>query len=581
VSRIVVGCSTASILATSREPLGVRGEHVVRVPSLERGDAIRLFVLRATAADNLFDSPRADRETVVAICDRVDGIPLAIELAAARTASLTTTEILDRLDDRFRLLRSIRTRGPERHQTLRATVTWSYQLLSDSERECFDRLSVFAGGFDLAAAEAIAAGGDVDPDQVIDLLDELIAKSMVVADTTNPTTRYRLLDTLRQYGAEQLDASGSTASVRDAHLAHYTSLVEQVFVQWESPEQLVARQRYSQEWDNIRAAHHWSCATLDLQRSQKLVLNTAAYAQFALRHEHADWSARTLSLVSHPDGLTARVLGNAAGWALLAGRLDDCCELARRGLELAEESNGHGTCRSMLLYGLMLSGEEAQAVSVMADVQDTIDGDARPFVRWIAARALWDVSSDRPAGPAALEQFVSISEQIGGPLYLFNARYGQGEQALLTKIGGDVERAIHFLDDAVATAGEVGERRLMMEALSLKALAMASSNHPDTTEQIRAAITASVDERDWWATVHALHAFVIHLTNQSALEDAATIVGFLDTAPTYSDEVHQLLQGSVASAEMSGALGEYRETGRHMSRDDVLAFALDRLEPRP
>ena len=579
VSRITAECPTVSILATSREPLGVRGEQVVRIPSLDRSDAVRLFVLRATAADNSFDWPRTDHDAIAAICDRLDGIPLAIELAAARTTSLTPTEILDRLDDRFRLLRSSGRRGPERHQTLRATVSWSYQLLSDLERTFFDRLSVFSGEFDLAAAEAIAAGGEVDRDDVIDLLGELVSKSMITADRTKRETRYRLLETLRQYGEEQLDASGSIASVRDRHLAHYTVLAEQLFALWESPEQLVARERYRQEWDNFRAAHAWSCSTLDVQRSQTLVLNTAAYAQLVLRNEHAEWSTRTLALVSAPDGLTSRVLGNASGWALVAGRLDDCCELARRGLELAEESNGRGMCRGMLMYGLVLSGRSEQAPSVMSDVQDTIDGDARPFVRWFAARALWDVNSDQPSGPAALEQFVSISEQIGGPLYLFNARYAQGQQALFADAAVDVERAIEFLDEAVDTAGQVGERRIMTYTLSLKALAMASDNHPETTNQIRAAIATSVHERTWGATVRALNTFVIHLVNQSSLDDAARVVGFLETEPMHVDEYHHLLEGSITSVESSVELAEHRETGRNMSRDDVVAFALDHLDP--
>lgn len=579
VSRIVADCSSVSILATSREPLGVPGEHVIRILSLQRSDAVRLFLLRAAAADDSFDSSKADVEVIAAICDRVDGIPLAIELAAARATSLTPTEILDRLDDRFRLLRSSGRSGPERHQTLRATVTWSYQLLSGLERSFFDRLSVFPGEFDLEAAEAIAAGGDVDRGDVIDLLGELVDKSMIIADRTNRETRFRLLETLRQYGEERLDARGSTESVRDLHLAHYNFLAERLAAVWESRDQLVARATYRQDWDNFRAAHAWSCSTLDLQRSQTVVLNTAAYAQQGLRSEHAEWSTRTLSLVARPDGLTARVLGNAAGWALVAGRLEDCCDLARRGLELAEEPNGLGTCRFLLMYGLILSGQSELAASVIPDVQDTIDGHARPLVRWFAARALWDVSANEPSGPAALEQFVSISEQIGGPLYLFNARYAQGEQALFADAEVDVERAIEFLDEAVETAGQVGERRIMTYALSLKALAMASGNHPATADQIREAIATGLNERSWGAIVRALNAFVIHRVNHPSLDDAAKVVGFLDSEPMHVDEFDRLLQRSIASVEGSVEFAQYRETGRNMSRDDAVAFALDHLEP--
>ncbi len=580
VSRIVAESASSSILATSREPLGVPGEQVVRVPSLQPSDAVRLFMLRAAAADDSFPSSGTDRETIAAICDRVDGIPLAIELAAARTTSLTPTEILARLDDLFRLLRRSGRHGPERHQTLRATVTWSYQLLSNVERACFDRLSVFSGGFDLAAAEAVASGGAVERDDVIDLLGELVDKSMIVADRANRETRYRLLETLRQYGEERLGASGSETSVRDRHLAYYTSLAEHLFVQWEGSEQLAVSASYGREWDNFRAAHGWSCSTRDPYRSQRLVLYTAAYAQLALRSEHAEWTTRTLSIVDRPNGLTARVLGNAAGWALVAGRVDECSDLARRGLELAKESNARGTCRGMLLYGLMLGGRSEEAASVMPEVQDTVDSDAAPFIRWFAARALYDVNSDRPSGPALLEQFVAVSEQIGGPLYVFNARYAQGQQALFAEGDVDVECAIEFLDEAVHTAGEVGERRIMTNALSLKALAMASGNHPETADQIKAAITTSLDERAWHTTVHALNAFVIHLVNQTSLVEAATIVGFLDSEPLhFVDEYDHLMESSIASVEASIELAAHREIGRNMSRHDVVAFALDHLDP--
>ncbi len=178
---IVAGCPTVTIVATSREPLGVDGEIVVRIPSLEESFGCELFVLRATAADSSFEPSDADREVIAVICRRLDGIPLAIELAAARIRSLTPTELLARLDDRFRLLRGGGRGGLERHRTLRATVAWSYQLMSSDEQLLFDRLSVFAGTFDLAAAEAICARDCLDDTDIVDLLGDLVDKSMVIA----------------------------------------------------------------------------------------------------------------------------------------------------------------------------------------------------------------------------------------------------------------------------------------------------------------------------------------------------------------------------------------------------------------
>jgi predicted ATPase/class 3 adenylate cyclase len=576
VSRIVAECSMVTVLATSRERLGVPGEQVIRIPSLQRGDAVELFLLRAAAVDISFDPSKSDHDVIAAICDRVDGIPLAIELAAARITSLTPTEILDNLEDRFRLLQRSGRDGLERHQTIRATITWSYQLLNAAERTFFDRLSVFPGGFDLDAAEAIGPRDDDDPGDVIGLLGELVAKSMLTAERTDRGTRYRLLDTLRQYGTERLDASGSTASARDRHLAHYVARAEQLFAEWEGPDQLVARASYRQDWDDFRAAHACSCATLDVRRSQAIVVNTAAYAQHGLVTEHAEWCTHTLSLVATPDNLTAQVLGNAAAWALAEGRLDDGLDLARRGLELADEPNALGTCRISLMYGLMLGGRPEQAVAAMSDVQDTVDGDARPFIRWVAARALWDVNVGRPAAPAALEQFVAISEQIGGPIYLFGARYAQSR--FFTDGDVDVDCAIELLDEAIEAAAQVGERKALTSALSLKAIAMAKADHPKTEAQIREAISVGLGERSWGPVVRALTAFVVHRVNQSSLDDAAKVVGFLDSEPVRIVEDHAVLQRSIASIQDSAGFIESREIGRTMTREDVVAFTLEQLD---
>ena len=162
--RVTASCPTVALLATSREPVGVAAERVWAVPSLDAAvEGVELFCDRAAAADAAFSPTEADRAVIAAICGRLDGIPLAIELAAARVRSMTPSELAGRLDDRFRLLRGGRRGGLERHQTLRATVQWSHQLLTGQERALFDRLAVFAGGFDLDSAEAVCADDTIDP----------------------------------------------------------------------------------------------------------------------------------------------------------------------------------------------------------------------------------------------------------------------------------------------------------------------------------------------------------------------------------------------------------------------------------
>ena len=197
------------MLATSREPLGLPGEVVRRVPSLDPAtDAVLLFIERAAAAADGFVLDDANRAVVAAICARLDGIPLAIELAAARTRALTPSDILARLDDRFRLLRGSGRGSHERHQTLLATVTWSVQLLSPAERCLFERLSVFAGTFSLPDAEAVCGVDPLERCDVVDLMSALVDRSMVVAEAgAAGLSGYRLLETLRQFGEQALAAS--------------------------------------------------------------------------------------------------------------------------------------------------------------------------------------------------------------------------------------------------------------------------------------------------------------------------------------------------------------------------------------
>ena len=263
VAAIEAGAPDATVLATSREPLGLPGEVVRRVPSLDPAtDAVQLFAERAATASDGFVLDDSNRSVVAAICARLDGIPLAIELAAARVRALTPAEILARLDDRFRLLRSSGRGGHERHQTLLATVTWSVQLLSPEERCLFERLSVFAGSFALGDAEAVCGIDPLDPLDVVDLLSALVDRSMVVAEAgRDAVTRYRLLETLRQYGEQALAADSSTTAMRDRHLAHFLARAEHWYAQQSTAEEPEANHAFAANWDNLRAAFDWALAT--------------------------------------------------------------------------------------------------------------------------------------------------------------------------------------------------------------------------------------------------------------------------------------------------------------------------------
>ena len=219
LAAILAASATVKVLATSREGIGVADEQLWRVPSLDAGAAVELFVERAQGIAPGFSMARpGEADAVVEIRRRLDGIPLAIELAASRMASMTVNEVRDRLDQRFRLLVGSR-RGLARHHTLRHAVAWSYDLLDRAEKLLLERCSVFAGGFDLQSACAVA--GSDDEFAVLDLLDALVRKSLLVADRSSGRTRFSMLETIRQFAEEQLVASGAASEARAAHAGYF------------------------------------------------------------------------------------------------------------------------------------------------------------------------------------------------------------------------------------------------------------------------------------------------------------------------------------------------------------------------
>jgi len=282
VSEIVSACPGVRVLATSREGLNVAGERILVVASLEvpddlddadgadlaaiaASDAVRLFVERAQAVRAGFVLDGDNAGAVAQVCLRLDGVPLAIELAAARVGMLTPTELAARLDQRFRVLTGGGHGSVERHQTLRAAIDWSYELLAEAEQLVLDRLCVFAGGFTLEAAEAVTAGDGIDSADVFELVAGLVARSLVVADAEGSETRYRLLETIRQYAQERLDARGDTARVRAGHAGYYARFAEAAAAGLMSPDELAWLARFGREVDNVRAGLAWVVGTGDVE----------------------------------------------------------------------------------------------------------------------------------------------------------------------------------------------------------------------------------------------------------------------------------------------------------------------------
>jgi len=287
VEELTVTCPRVVVLATSREGLALDGERIFAVPALaapETGadlgavgasDAVQLFVERACAADADFVLDAANAAAVGQVCRRLDGVPLAIELAAARVTSMSPAELASALDHRFDLLAGGRRRAVKRQQTLRATIDWSYDLLDESQQRLVARLAVFAGGCTREAAEVVCAGGPIEPRAVLGLLTDLVARSVVVAERGGIETRYRLLETIREYGEERLAEHDEIDPLRDRHAGYFTDFALRCGDGLWGPEQIAWGDRMNADGENILAAFAHAVDTDDLDLAVRLLEATS------------------------------------------------------------------------------------------------------------------------------------------------------------------------------------------------------------------------------------------------------------------------------------------------------------------
>ncbi|MEV4314458.1 LuxR C-terminal-related transcriptional regulator [Actinocrispum sp. NPDC049592] len=368
-------CPEVSIMATSREPLGVAGETVWRVPSLKEDEAVELFVDRASLAAPGFDVHTTQTD-VRAVCEQVDNIPLAVELAAAWVRALSPAQIAAGLADRFRVLAGGARRAIPRHQTLQASMEWSHALLDDDEKAVFRRMAVFSGTFTLEAAEAVC-------DSELAMIGRLVDKSLVSVRENDGHVRYRLLDTVRQYAQERLDASGETETIRDRHLDHYLREVEAAQDGLETDQDTWRRELLSQQ-DNINAALDRGLSTKD-DRGRRLA---AAMARqwFITGQVHAglDFLRRAADPADR-SSLQSRLLAGIALLGMLSGRMVFIDEVARQGLELAAENGddvARGRCLTAMAFTAFFSDFE-KCEAVAREAHEVRSGD--PFTEDFAA----------------------------------------------------------------------------------------------------------------------------------------------------------------------------------------------------
>jgi predicted ATPase len=367
VDLLLRSCKNVHILASSREALGVEGElawhvrsltspdikHLPAIEQLSQYEAVRLFIDRAILVQSHFMVTNENAPAVAQICSRLDGIPLAIELAAARVNVLTVDQIAKRLDDRFRLLTGGARTALPRQQTLRAMIDWSYNLLTEQEQLLFRRLAVFVGGWTLEAAEAVCSGAGIESDLILDLLSPLVKKSLVHVTEENGESRYYRLETIRQYAREKLLETQEAAYIRDKHLEYFIQLAEQGYEQLHGPNDLIWIEKLEREHDNLRAALSWSLGSPDVDPQKALQLSGAVQDFWDARgytSEGYEWLKR--SLTKAPDAPTKQRCRSLRGAGLLCIRLTlekESAAYAKESLRLSRELN----IPSLIIWSLL------------------------------------------------------------------------------------------------------------------------------------------------------------------------------------------------------------------------------------
>jgi predicted ATPase/class 3 adenylate cyclase len=449
------------ILASSREPLHIAGETTYQVPplavpetgaaatpeALARYEAVGLFVERAAAAQSSFQMTPQNAAAVAEICARLEGIPLALELAAARVRAISAENIATRLVDRFRLLTVGDRTALPRHQTLRALIDWSYDLLTQAERILLRRLAVFAGGWTLEAAEVVGAGGEIQHGDVLELLTALVEKSLVVVATNG--VRYRLLETVRQYALERLDESGERDTTRTRHLAFYVAIAEGARTGLTGPEQGTWLSRLDLERENILAAHvYGDSAEGGGELGLKLVY---AVQPYLLRRSVMEFGHRAIAEALIRPGAEVRNLVRckalfAAGWqTYYMGRYQEASGYLEESLSIARELND----RTMIAVVLQPLG--------MTSLGRRESANARQY----------------------LEEALVLARENGNKHQIVAALNALGQ---LTRLEGQLDQAEALYADVLALAREQGDRESI--AFALLNLAMASIGR-QRTEHVR------------------------------------------------------------------------------------------------
>jgi predicted ATPase/class 3 adenylate cyclase len=530
--RLLTSCPHVSMLATSRESLALEGEHVWRVPSLRlpagysaeeigQSEAVRLFLDRAAAVRPSFALTADNAAAVVDICRRLDGIPLALELAAARIAHLAPREIAGRLSDRFHLLTGGR-RGIQRQQTLQAVLDWSHELLGEPERILLRRLAVFAGGCTLDAVQGVCGGDGLEPESIIDVLGSLVARSLVEAEDQGDHTRYRLLETMRLYAQDRLVAAAEAERVRNTHAEWYLHRAEtpegpgvQVLLWFPQGDVQTARA----DLDNMRQATDWWLT----QGRYDLVVRMAASTISAFHNhgrfdEPAEWLERALAREAElPRALRVRCYTALAAAAEIRGEFFVANERARAAVALAEDPVEVGGAYSFLVGNLTwITPDEAERLLETAPVWTKPLGPRAEDYIWVMRGWLATARHDYDQAIACLSR-ANVSTRLGSALFVvrlvrgdiaeaaallespamqgivseFFEYYQPFLRALITAVGGDRATARAHLVEAVALVRRGKIPLGLADCVIGCAVAACHAGDPERASELLAAVQAA------------------------------------------------------------------------------------------
>jgi predicted ATPase len=560
-------CPKAHLLATSREPLGIGGETIYRVPSLSLPapgdadqaaaaacDAVALFAARAREQGTSLALDADTIPLVVSVCRRLDAMPLAIELAAARLRSMSLADLDGRLDQRFRLLTGGSRTALERQQTLRATVDWSYSLLTAAEQVLLGRLSVFAGSFDLAAAEAVAGSENMDTVEVAGLVGSLVDKSLVVAEPDGTRLRYRLLETIRLFAAERLaDADGEQAAARAAHCAHYLAVAEAAAPHLFGPDQASWLGRLDANQANLRRAAEHAAGEPD-GTTRVLRFGVALWRYWGARHRHKETAGLLVPVLSRPEAAADPAL---FAEALVVATLLTTFTDMPAGLQLAEKAaevaGGLGDDRLLILSRLTLC--EVYYYAGQPERARPLGAEAVQRARQLGDDGLLGMSLDAYA--------LTVDVAATGPLY--------AEALACAERSGDLgaEQGLHInAGMAALEMGDIPGARAHTEA-AIRAAEALGTSHPIQSANLGLILRAERDLDGARSALQEALRFGRRIGDKRSMAEAMGGLACLDGDLGDWSRAAMLHGAAQALLDQTGAPWDTFDTGRQESLDQA------------